>query len=161
MLLHDFFYLKGNFSLIWRIIQSLLKIQAIKAFIVLTFFERNICPSMLWTRRNSVPRFPEKNKSKIFFYKNVLMIHFIYLYIYYSLPRIASSVELLSMRVLPSLRNTYKGVLQNKQRLAIFITEGPTKRLKWESFDSKLNALTGWPRIHELELTSLDSDKRS
>ena len=54
------------------------------------------------------------------------------------------------MRVLPSLRNSYKGALQNKQWLAIFITEG----LNSESFDTKLNALTGRSRNHSAMVVS-------
>ena len=79
-----------------------------------------------------------------------------------------SSVELLSMRVLPSLRNTYKGALQNYQWIAIFTTEGLTEGLNSESFDTKLNALTVRPRIHSeigilnnIKLTSLPFSESS
>ena len=58
-------------------------------------------------------------------------------FLYYYLPRIASSILLNyidEMRVLPSLRSTYKG--------------GLTEGLNSEFFDTKLNALTARPRIH-------------
>ena len=51
---------------------------------------------------------------------------FLYYFIYWMLTKYSlfNSNELLTMRVLPSFQNTYKGTLWNQQWLAIFTTEG-------------------------------------
>ena len=46
------------------------------------------------------------------------------------------------MRILPLLRNTYKGALWNKRRLVTFTTEGLRRGLNLGPFDPKLDALT-------------------
>ena len=77
------------------------------------------------------------------------MVNYLFIYLLlFTQDSLFNSVELLSMRVLPSLRDSYKGALQNFQWLAIFTTEGLLEGLNSGSFDTKLNALTVRPRIH-------------
>ena len=71
---------------------------------------------------------------------------FLFIYLLFTHDSLFNYVELLSLRVLLSLRNTYRGALQNYQWLAIFTIEGGG--LNSESFDTNLNALTGRHRIH-------------
>ena len=67
------------------------------------------------------------------------------LFIYYYLPRIASSVILNCTNESPAFLEKH---LQKKLAELAVISEGLTEGLNSESFDTKLNALTGRPQIH-------------